>query len=77
VVDSDTDKTLVIWSSDGDLLPAIEVAKSRGARVKNLAHKDQLNWGLARQAGEWQTYKDGQLIKIFDKMNETTDANQA
>ena len=70
VVDSDTDKTLVIWSSDGDLLPAIEVAKSRGARVKNLAHKDQLNWGLARQAGEWQTYKDGQLIKIFDSAAE-------
>lgn len=67
VVDSETDKTLVVWSSDGDLLPAIEVAKSRGARVKNLAHKDSLNWGLARQAGEWQTYKDGQLIKIFDK----------
>jgi hypothetical protein len=75
VVDSETDKTLVIWSSDGDLLPAVEVAKNRGARVKNLAHKDQLNWGLARQAGEWQTYKDGQLIKIFDKANETTDGN--
>jgi len=77
VVDSDTEKTLVIWSSDGDLLPAVEVAKSRGARVKNLASKDQLNWGLARQAGEWQTYNGRQLIKIFDKMlKQTNEANE-
>ena len=70
VVDSEFDKTLVVWSSDGDLLPAVEVAKSRGARLKNLAHKDSLNWGLARQCGEWQTYTDGQLIKIFDVDNQ-------
>lgn len=66
VVDSETEKTLVIWSSDADLLPAVQVVKSRGARVKNLARKDALNWGLARQCGEWQTYTDSQLIKIFD-----------
>ena len=66
VVDSETDKLLVIWSSDADLLPAIQVVKSRGARVKNLALADALNWGLARQCGEWQTYTDAQLIKIFD-----------
>jgi hypothetical protein len=67
VVDSDSDKTLVVWSSDGDLLPAVQVAKDRGARVKNLSHKDSLNWGLARQCGEWQTYTDSQLIKVFDQ----------
>lgn len=66
VVDSETDNALVIWSSDADLLPAIEVVKNRGARVKILAHEGSLTWGLARQAGEWQTYKDGQLIKLFD-----------
>ena len=66
VVDAETEKTLVVWSSDGDLVPAVEVAKSRGARVKNLAHKDYLNWGLARQSGEWQTYTDSALIKIYD-----------
>jgi uncharacterized LabA/DUF88 family protein len=66
MVDSETEKTLVVWSSDADLLPALEVVKNRGARVKNLAHKDALNWGLARQCGEWQTYGDGQLTKIFD-----------
>jgi hypothetical protein len=66
VVDSETDKTLVIWSSDADLLPAIAVVKARGARVKNLTHKDSLNWGLARQCGEWQTYTDSQLVKVFE-----------
>lgn len=70
VVDSEADKTLVIWSSDADLLPAIEVVKSRGARVKILAHEDNLTWGLARQAGEWQTYKDRQLVKLFDQSSD-------
>jgi hypothetical protein len=72
VVDSEHEKTQVIWSSDGDLVPAIEVVKLRGSRVKVLAQKDNLNWGLARQAGEWQTYKDGQLVKIFDAISEAT-----
>lgn len=67
VVDSETDKTLVVWSSDADLVPAIQVVKNRGVRVKNLTHKDSLNWGLARQCGEWQTYTDKQLIKVFDQ----------
>jgi hypothetical protein len=67
VVDSEHDKNLVIWSSDADLAPAVEVVKSRGARVKILAHKDSLTWGLARPAGEWQTYTDRQLTKIFDQ----------
>jgi uncharacterized LabA/DUF88 family protein len=71
VVDSEHDKTLVIWSSDADLTPAVEVVKGRGARVKILASKDSLTWGLARQAGEWQTYTDGQLIRIFDKANKS------
>lgn len=65
LVDSETEKMLVIWSSDSDLLPAVEVVKTRGARVKNLAHDGSLNWGLARQCGEWQTYTDKQLIKIL------------
>ncbi|HVQ44409.1 MAG TPA: NYN domain-containing protein [Candidatus Saccharimonadia bacterium] len=79
VVDSETDKTLVIWSSDADLVPAVEVVKGRGARVKILAPADSLTWGLARQAGEWQTYQDGQLIKIFDKVKKENqpDGDQA
>jgi len=70
LVDSETEKTLVVWSSDADLLPVIEVVKARGARVKILAHQNSLTWGLARQAGEWQTYKDSQLMKIFDASGE-------
>jgi NYN domain len=82
LVDAETDKTLVVWSSDADLLPAIEVVKARGARVKYITHKDALNWGLARQSGEWQTYTDEQLTKIFDKAlaaksKDTNDAKQA
>jgi hypothetical protein len=72
VVDSEKEKNLVIWSSDADLLPAIEVVKAKGARVKILAHKDSLTWGLARQAGEWQTYTDRELIKIFDQADADT-----
>jgi hypothetical protein len=78
MVDSETEKMLVIWSSDADLLPAVSVVKGRGARVKNLAHKDSLNWGLARQSGEWQTYTDRQLMKVLDiavSDNETTDGH--
>jgi DNA-directed RNA polymerase subunit RPC12/RpoP len=78
LVDSQNDKTLVIWSSDADLLPAIEVIKNAGARIKNLAHKDALNWGLARQCGEWQTYTDRQLMSVLEKVtegNETNDGN--
>lgn len=69
LVDSESDKTLVVWSSDADLLPAVSVVKERGARIKNLAHKDALNWGLARQCGEWQTYTDRQLLSIIDSVN--------
>jgi hypothetical protein len=78
LVDSQNDKTLVIWSSDADLLPAIEVIKNAGARIKNLAHKDALNWGLARQCGDWQTYTDRQLMSVLEKVtegNETNDGN--
>lgn len=75
VVDSETDKTLVVWSSDADLLPAIEVVKSRGVRVKNLAHKDSLNWGLARQCGEWQTYTDKQLLRTVDHTADAQPSN--
>lgn len=77
LVDSETDKTLVVWSSDADLMPAIEVVKSRGARVKILAHTDSLNWGLARQAGEWQTYTDRQLTKVFDHGSQPEKADEA
>lgn len=71
LVDVAKDKTLIVWSADADLLPAIQVAKHMGARVKNVAHKDQLNWGLARQSGEWQTYTTRQLIS-FLKEDEVT-----
>ena len=73
VVDSETDKNLVIWSSDADLLPAVEVIKDREARVKILAHKDSLTWGLARSAEEWQTYTDRQLLRAFDNEPDTTE----
>ncbi|MDB5178255.1 MAG: hypothetical protein JWN01_198 [Patescibacteria group bacterium] len=75
LVDAETDKMQVIWSSDADLLPAVQAAKSRGARIKNLAHKDALNWALARQCGEWQTYSDKQLIKLADNMIEKPHAD--
>ncbi len=65
LVDSEQDKNLVVWSSDADLVPAIQVAKRRGARVKNIAHKAHLNWGVARQCGEWQTYTDKELTQLF------------
>lgn len=67
LVDSETDKMLIIWSSDADLVPAIQVVKDRGARVKYLTHVDSLNWALARSAEEWQTYTDEQLLELFDK----------
>jgi len=65
LVDSEEDKALIIWSSDADLVPAIQVAKRRGARVKNIAHKDFLNWAVAKQCGEWQTYTDKQLKELI------------
>lgn len=65
LVDVTNDKDLVIWSSDADLIPAIQVAKRQGARVKNIAHECLINWAVAKQSGEWQTYNDEQLIKLF------------
>jgi len=65
LVDAETDKNLVVWSSDADLIPAIQVAKRRGARVKNIAHKDYLNMAVAKQCGEWQTYDNRQLKHLF------------
>lgn len=67
LVDSDADKQLVVWSSDADLVPAIQVAKHRGARVKNIAHVDHLNKGVSYSCGEWQTYNDKQLKALFRK----------
>lgn len=64
VVDSAEEKQLVVWSSDADLLPAVQIAKRSGARIKNIAHKDFLNLALARQCGEWQVYEDENLVKI-------------
>lgn len=65
LVDSENDKNLVIWSSDADLIPAIQVAKRRGARIKNIAHANFLNMAVARQCGEWQTYTDKQLKQLL------------
>lgn len=65
LVDADTEKNLVVWSSDADLIPAIQVVKRRGARVKNIAHVDYLNLAVARQCGEWQTYDNRQLKNLF------------
>jgi len=65
LVDSATDKNLVVWSSDADLVPAIQVAKRSGVRVKNITHVDAINWAVAKQCGEWQTYTDKELIKLF------------
>ncbi len=76
VVDAEDEKLLVVWSSDADLLPAVQVAKDRGARVKNLAHKDALNWALARQCGEWQTFTDAELIKLVSKAEPPLDVIQ-
>jgi uncharacterized LabA/DUF88 family protein len=56
VVDSAQQRQLVIWSSDADLLPAVQVAKRNGARIKNITSQAALNWALAKQCGEWQTY---------------------
>lgn len=61
VVDSTEEKQLVLWSSDADLLPAVQIAKHNGARVKNIAHKDFLNFAVAKQCGEWQIYDDKNL----------------
>jgi uncharacterized LabA/DUF88 family protein len=66
VTDSMTEKNLVVWSSDADLLPAVQVAKRNGARVKNIASKESLNWALAKQCGEWQFYRKSD-IKIGEK----------
>jgi len=51
----------------------VEVIKDREARVKILAHKDSLTWGLARSAEEWQTYTDRQLLRAFDNEPDTTE----
>jgi len=64
VVDAAEHKQLMIWSSDADLLPAVQVAKRAGVRLKNIAYVEALNWGLARQCGEWQTYEAKALRKV-------------
>ncbi len=64
VVDSVDNKQLVVWSSDADLLPAIQVAKRSGARVKNIAYKPSLNLALAKQCGEWQVYEAKLLERV-------------
>jgi uncharacterized LabA/DUF88 family protein len=63
VVDSAENKQLVLWSSDSDLLPAVQVAKRNGARIKNIAFEELLNWALARQCGEWQVYNRANIMK--------------
>ena len=65
LVDAETEKQLVLWSSDADLLPAIQVVKRKGARVKNIAHTDFINWAVAKQSGEWQTFDDKDLRKLL------------
>lgn len=64
VVDSVEEKNLIVWSSDADLLPAVQVAKRNGARVKNIANKESLNWALARQCGEWQLYSKLDIKRV-------------
>ncbi len=63
VTDSMTEKNLIVWSSDADLLPAVQVAKRNGARVKNITSKESLNWALAKQCGEWQLYGKSDIKK--------------
>lgn len=65
VVDSTQQKKMVLWSSDSDLLPAIQVAKRSGVSVKNTASQSGLNWGVARQCGQWQTYDAKDIKKVL------------
>lgn len=65
LVEASKNEELVIWSSDADLIPAIQVAKRQGARIKNIAHKSLINWAVAKQSGEWQTYTDAQILKLL------------
>lgn len=64
IVDSAQKSSCAIWSSDSDLLPAIQVSKKAGSRVKNIAYEKALNWGFARQSGEWQTF-DTKKVKEY------------
>jgi uncharacterized LabA/DUF88 family protein len=59
--------TIVLFSSDSDLIPAIHAAKAKGARVKNLTSVKGFNKGLALTCGEWQIISDDSITAAFDR----------
>jgi uncharacterized LabA/DUF88 family protein len=64
---AEPDKTLVLFSSDSDLIPAIHAAKAKGARVKNLTSIKGFNKGLALTCGEWQIISDDLINQAYDR----------
>lgn len=59
--------TLVLFSSDSDLVPAIRAAKVKGSRVKNLTSVKGFNKGLALTCGEWQIISDESINAAYDR----------
>ena len=60
-----THKTLVLASSDSDLIPSIEAANRSGLRTTYLCYAGWLNRSIAAQAYKTITFDDALVVKHF------------
>lgn len=64
---------LVLVSSDGDLMPAVEEAIRRGAKVTYVCFEAGINWALARNASRRRMIASKQIIEAYRRVNENKD----
>lgn len=65
VLSKDTDKQVVLVSSDSDLTPAMEAAKHSGIYIRYVCYSAWLNRSVASQAHRTITFDDEVVIKYF------------
>jgi uncharacterized LabA/DUF88 family protein len=61
--------TVVLWSSDQDLKPAMLAAEKNGAKVIYLTHEERVNDVMTGSASETRLIPSDLIIKAFKKAN--------
>lgn len=57
--------TIVVMSSDADMIPALEVIHKAGTKIIYLCFEDEKNEAIALEADETYTYSRNDIIAVF------------
>lgn len=69
VTESRRGQELYLVSSDTDLLPAVEKARSQAAKITYVGFSDNLTTALTKHATKVVTLRDAEVLEAFEKAN--------